>query len=172
MKPASGGRFQSGEWRWADGGSCDCGASRCGDGVFHRVDASGYRGGGGGRAYGEAGDAGAWGKSANICSRCGFRDGGGAGVQECFRNTGQSCNAPTRMLVPRSKMEEAAKAAKMAAEATKVGDPFVEGTGMGPLVSQSQFDKVQRLIHQGIEEGARLVTGGLGNPKASARGTS
>jgi aldehyde dehydrogenase (NAD+) len=67
-------------------------------------------------------------------------------------------------------MEEAAKAAKMAAEATKVGDPFVEGTGMGPLVSQSQFDKVQRLIHQGIEEGARLVTGGLGKPEGFSKG--
>jgi len=64
------------------------------------------------------------------------------------------------------------EAAKMAAEATKVGDPFVEGTGMGPLVSQSQFDKVQRLIHQGIEEGARLVTGGLGKPEGFSKGTS
>jgi aldehyde dehydrogenase (NAD+) len=111
------------------------------------------------------------GKSANILLEdADFETAVAQGVQECFRNTGQSCNAPTRMLVPRSKMEEAAKAAKMAAEATKVGDPFVEGTGMGPLVSQSQFDKVQRLIHQGIEEGARLVTGGLGKPEGFSKG--
>jgi aldehyde dehydrogenase (NAD+) len=92
------------------------------------------------------------------------------GVQECFRNTGQSCNAPTRMLVPRSKMAEAMLAAKMAAEDTKVGDPFTEGTGMGPLASKHQFDKVQRLINQGIEEGATLVTGGPGRPEGLSKG--
>jgi aldehyde dehydrogenase (NAD+) len=92
------------------------------------------------------------------------------GVQTCFRNSGQSCNAPTRMLVPRSKMAEAVKAAEMAAEATKVGDPFTEGTQIGPLSSKAQFDKVQRLIRKGIEEGATLVTGGLGRPDDLTKG--
>src|ERR1700681_2740019 len=68
------------------------------------------------------------------------------GVQECFRNTGQSCNAPTRMLIPRSKTVEAVAAAKQAAAATKVGDPLAEDTALGPLANKSQFDKVQRLI--------------------------
>jgi aldehyde dehydrogenase (NAD+) len=83
------------------------------------------------------------------------------GAQACFRNTGQSCNAPTRMLVSRSKMAQAIVAAKQAAEATKVGDPFAEGTGIGPLASKVQFEKVQRLIKQGIEEGAKLIAGGV-----------
>ena len=77
------------------------------------------------------------------------------GVQECFRNTGQSCNAPTRMLIPRSKMAEAVEAAKQAAESTKVGSPLAEDTGVGPLANRAQFDKVQRLIQEGIEEGAK-----------------
>jgi aldehyde dehydrogenase (NAD+) len=92
------------------------------------------------------------------------------GVQECFRNTGQSCNAPTRMLVPRRKMSEAAATAKQTAEATKVGDPLAEGTAIGPLSSKAQFEKVQRLIHTGIEEGAHLVAGGLGCPDGLGRG--
>ncbi len=92
------------------------------------------------------------------------------GVQACFRNTGQSCNAPTRMLVPKSRMAEAAAAAKQEAEATKVGDPGREDTSIGPLVSKAQFDKVQRLISKGIEEGATLVAGGLGNPEGVSRG--
>jgi len=92
------------------------------------------------------------------------------GVQACFRNTGQSCNAPTRMLVPRSKMAEAAKAAGKAADATIVGDPFSDGVHLGPLVSKAQFDKVQRLISEGIEEGATLVAGGLGRPDGLTKG--
>ena len=92
------------------------------------------------------------------------------GVQACFRNTGQSCNAPTRMLVSRSKMAQAIVAAKQAAEATKVGDPFAEGTGIGPLASKVQFEKVQRLIKQGIEEGAKLIAGGLGVPEGIHKG--
>jgi aldehyde dehydrogenase (NAD+) len=92
------------------------------------------------------------------------------GVQECFRNTGQSCNAPTRMLVPRRKMSEAAATAKQTAEATKVGDPLAEGTAIGPLSSKAQFEKVQRLIHTGIEEGAHLVAGGVGRPDGLGRG--
>jgi aldehyde dehydrogenase (NAD+) len=91
-------------------------------------------------------------------------------VQACFRNTGQSCNAPTRMLVPRSKMPEAVAAAKQEAESTKVGDPRKQDTTIGPLVSQAQFDKVQRLIQLGIEEGATLVTGGRGRPDGINKG--
>jgi aldehyde dehydrogenase (NAD+) len=92
------------------------------------------------------------------------------GVQACFRNTGQSCNAPTRMLVPRSKMAEAIAAAKKTAEATKVGEPLSEGTHIGPLASQAQFDKVQRLIHVGIAEGAKLVAGGPDRPEGMSKG--
>jgi aldehyde dehydrogenase (NAD+) len=111
------------------------------------------------------------GKSANIIlDDADFQKAVKMGVQECFRNTGQSCNAPTRMLVPRSKMAEAVVAAKQAAENTKVGDPVAEDTGIGPLASKSQFDKVQRLINKGIEEGATLVTGGPGRPDGFTRG--
>jgi aldehyde dehydrogenase (NAD+) len=92
------------------------------------------------------------------------------GAQACFRNTGQSCNAPTRMLVPRSKMAEAAAVAKHVAESCKIGDPFSKDTNMGPLSSKSQFEKVQRLIGQGMEEGAKLITGGLGRPDGISKG--
>ena len=92
------------------------------------------------------------------------------GVQACFRNTGQSCDAPTRMLVPRSKMAAASAAARQAADATQVGDPFAEGTAIGPLASKTQFEKVQHLIRSGIEEGASLVTGGLGRPDGLTKG--
>jgi aldehyde dehydrogenase (NAD+) len=111
------------------------------------------------------------GKSANIIlDDADFENAVKLGVQECFRNTGQSCNAPTRMLVPRSKMAESVSVAKQAADATQVGDPFAEGTGIGPLSSKSQFDKVQRLIDKGIEEGARLIAGGPGRPEGFTRG--
>jgi aldehyde dehydrogenase (NAD+) len=92
------------------------------------------------------------------------------GVQACFRNTGQSCDAPTRMLVPRSRMAAAAAAARRAAEVTKAGDPFTEGTVIGPLASRAQFEKVQRLIGMGIEEGATLAAGGLGRPDGLTKG--
>jgi len=92
------------------------------------------------------------------------------GVQTCFRNTGQSCNAPTRMLVPQSRMAEAALVAKQEADATKVGDPQSAETNLGPLVSKSQFDRVQRLIKIGVEEGATLVTGGSGRPDGISKG--
>jgi aldehyde dehydrogenase (NAD+) len=92
------------------------------------------------------------------------------GAQTCFRNTGQSCNAPTRMLVPKSKMAEAASAAKQAAESTKAGDPLAEDTAIGPLVSKAQFEKVQGLICKGIEEGATLVAGGGGRPDGVSKG--
>jgi aldehyde dehydrogenase (NAD+) len=92
------------------------------------------------------------------------------GVDACFRNTGQSCNAPTRMLVPRTKMVEASSAAKQQAETTVVGDPLQEQTVIGPLVSKAQFEKVQRLIERGIEEGATLLTGGPGRPSGISKG--
>jgi aldehyde dehydrogenase (NAD+) len=92
------------------------------------------------------------------------------GVRACFRNAGQSCNAPTRMLVPRRQMAEAASFAKQEGEATKVGDPASEETIVGPLVSRAQFEKVQGLIHQGIEEHATLVIGGLGRPDGLTMG--
>jgi aldehyde dehydrogenase (NAD+) len=92
------------------------------------------------------------------------------GVQACFRNTGQSCNAPTRMLVSRSNMAQAIVAAKRAADAITVGDPLAQGTAMGPLASKAQFEKVQRLIEQGIEEGATLIAGGLGHPDGMVEG--
>ena len=85
-------------------------------------------------------------------------------------NTGQSCNAPTRMLVPASRMEEAAAIAKATAEQIKVGDPTSEETQIGPLVSETQFNKVQALIQKGIDEGATLQTGGLGRPDGLNRG--
>ena len=111
------------------------------------------------------------GKSANIIlDDADFENAVSQGVYECFRNTGQSCNAPTRMLVPRSKMAEATLTARRAAEATKVGDPSTEGTSIGPLASRSQFDKVQRFISLGIEEGATLVSGGPGRPDGLTKG--
>ena len=79
-------------------------------------------------------------------------------------NSGQSCNAPTRMLVPNARMDEAAAIAKAAAENVKVGDPQAEGTVIGPVVSGVQFDKIQNLIQKGIDEGAKLEIGGTGRP--------
>lgn len=93
-----------------------------------------------------------------------------AGVAGCFGNTGQSCDAPTRMFVPRDKHDEALGYAKEAAEEVVVGDPRDTATTMGPLVSKLQFDKVQRLIQAGIDEGATLVTGGIGRPVGVNRG--
>ena len=81
-----------------------------------------------------------------------------------MNNTGQSCDAPTRMLVPRARHAEALEIARAAAESVVIGDPRDEATTMGPLVSALQFDKVQRLIEAGIAEGATLVTGGPGKP--------
>ncbi|WP_353215996.1 aldehyde dehydrogenase family protein [Sandarakinorhabdus sp.] len=86
------------------------------------------------------------------------------GVQSVMMNSGQSCNAPTRMLVPREKMAEAAAIAKQAAEATTVGDPN-GNSAMGPVVSETQWNKIQGLIETGIAEGATLVAGGPGRPE-------
>ncbi|MGR3502835.1 aldehyde dehydrogenase family protein [Pseudaestuariivita sp.] len=92
------------------------------------------------------------------------------GIIRCFNNTGQSCNAPTRMLVERSRYDQAVEEAKAAAEATKVNAASEEGRHIGPLVSEMQFGKVQDLIQKGIDEGARLVTGGVGRPEGLNRG--
>jgi aldehyde dehydrogenase (NAD+) len=111
------------------------------------------------------------GKSANIIlDDADLDEAVAGGVQTCFRNTGQSCNAPTRMFVPRSRMADAISAAKRTAEATRVGDPFAEGTAIGPLSSKAQFEKVQSYIRRGVEEGAELIAGGLGRPQGISKG--
>ncbi|WP_185982922.1 aldehyde dehydrogenase family protein [Aureimonas mangrovi] len=92
------------------------------------------------------------------------------GAAQCFSNSGQSCNAPTRMLVPAERHDEAAEIARAVADATVVGDPRGEGTKIGPVVSQAQYDKIQALIEKGMEEGARLVAGGPGRPQGLNRG--
>ena len=92
------------------------------------------------------------------------------GVKLCFRNSGQSCNSPTRMLVPKAHMAEAARIAKAVAAAIKVGDPAASDTEMGPVVSQTQWKKIQALIEAGIKDGADLVIGGPGRPDGLARG--
>ena len=92
------------------------------------------------------------------------------GVAGCFGNSGQSCNAPTRMFVPRDKHDEAASYAKTAAETFKVGAADAPGTMLGPVVSKVQYDKIQNLIESGIAEGATLVTGGPGLPADLNRG--
>jgi aldehyde dehydrogenase (NAD+) len=93
-----------------------------------------------------------------------------AGVNAIMSNTGQSCDAPTRMFVHRSQQAAALVVAKETAEAIVPGDPLADGVTMGPLISKVQFDKVQRLIQVGMDEGATLVTGGLGRPAGLNRG--
>ncbi|MEL6337449.1 MAG: aldehyde dehydrogenase family protein [Pseudomonadota bacterium] len=92
------------------------------------------------------------------------------GVRHCFNNSGQSCNAPTRMLVERSVYEQAVETAKAVAEQTEVGAAEVEGRQIGPVVSDLQWEKIQGLIQTGIDEGARLVAGGTGRPEGLNRG--
>ncbi|WP_413875068.1 aldehyde dehydrogenase family protein [Albidovulum sp.] len=92
------------------------------------------------------------------------------GVEGCFGNTGQSCDAPTRMFVPRAAHDKALGYAREVADAVVAGDPRDTATTMGPLVSKLQFDKVQRLIQAGIDEGATLVCGGTGRPAGLNRG--
>lgn len=92
------------------------------------------------------------------------------GVKTCFANSGQSCNAPSRMLVPRERQAEAFDAAKAAADAHIVGSPDQPGVDLGPVVSEAQFNKIQELIAKGIAEGATLVAGGPGRPIGLNRG--
>jgi aldehyde dehydrogenase (NAD+) len=91
------------------------------------------------------------------------------GVRSVMQNSGQSCNAPTRMLVPAKKMDEVIVIAKEAADATTVGDPN-GNANIGPVVNKTQWEKIQRLIKAGIDEGATLVTGGLGRPEGLDKG--
>ncbi len=111
------------------------------------------------------------GKSANIV----FADSGleaavTRGVLHCFGNTGQSCNAPTRMLVEASVYEEAVAVAAKVAQSVTLGDPMDKGPHLGPVVSKAQFDKIQGLIQVGIDEGARIVAGGVGRADGFDRG--
>ncbi|MDD9889061.1 MAG: aldehyde dehydrogenase family protein [Gammaproteobacteria bacterium] len=112
------------------------------------------------------------GKSANIIldDVPDFARAVAGGVAGCFGNSGQSCNAPTRMLVPKSRMAEAIEVARAAAAKSTVGDPQAETTRLGPVVSELQFNKIQGLIEKGIEEGAELVTGGPGRPEGLDKG--
>lgn len=111
------------------------------------------------------------GKSANIIlPDADLQEAVEKGVEGCFGNSGQSCDAPTRMLVPAARHDEALEIAKARAEKFKVGDPLAEDTELGPVVSQLQFDKIQRLIEAGIKEGATVVTGGPGRPEHLNRG--
>jgi aldehyde dehydrogenase (NAD+) len=111
------------------------------------------------------------GKSPNIIlDHANFEQAVYGGVRGCFYNTGQSCNAPTRMLVPASRHAEAVEIARRAAAAEMVGNPFAEGTTLGPVVSDVQWNKIQGLIQKGIDEGAQLVTGGTGRPEGLDRG--
>jgi aldehyde dehydrogenase (NAD+) len=93
-----------------------------------------------------------------------------SGVMSMYLNTGQSCNAPSRMLVPAGKLAEAEAIAAKVSESVVVGDPAAEGTTMGPVVSEVQFNKIQGLIQAGIDEGATLVTGGTGRPDGIDKG--
>lgn len=88
------------------------------------------------------------------------------GVRHMYNNTGQSCNAPSRMLVPRAKLAEAEKIAAAVSQSVVVGDTASTETTMGPVVSKVQWDKIQGLIQKGIDEGAKLVCGGTGLPDA------
>ena len=112
------------------------------------------------------------GKSANIILEDvgDFGKAVAGGVAGCFGNSGQSCNAPTRMLVPAARMAEAVEVAKVAAAKATVGDPQEETTRLGPVVSELQYGKIQSLIEKGVEEGAELIAGGTGRPEGLEKG--
>jgi len=111
------------------------------------------------------------GKSANIIlPGADLKSAVTGGVRTILTNSGQSCNAPTRMMVHIDQQAEAVGYAKAAAEAARVGDPTLDTTTMGPVVSEVQFNKIQALIQKGIEEGATLVTGGTGRPEGVNKG--
>ncbi|MGE0454519.1 MAG: aldehyde dehydrogenase family protein [Vicinamibacteria bacterium] len=93
-----------------------------------------------------------------------------AGVNDCFLNSGQACNAPTRMLVPAARQDEAIEIARRVAGEVRLGDPFEIGVTMGPLVSRAQLERVRAFIRAGIEEGALLVAGGPERPEGMDRG--
>ena len=111
------------------------------------------------------------GKSANIIlDDANLEEAVGRDAFGMCMNSGQSCNAGTRMLVPNSKMEEAKAIAKASMQAVTVGDPTSDGTTIGPVVSETQWNKIQGLIQAGIDEGAELVCGGLGRPDGLEKG--
>jgi aldehyde dehydrogenase (NAD+) len=111
------------------------------------------------------------GKSANILlPDADFERAVTSGVTRCFNNSGQSCVSPTRMLVPRARLEEATAIASRTAAAMRVGMPSDETTILGPVAHRAQFEKVQRLIETGVAEGARLACGGPGRPEGMTRG--
>jgi acyl-CoA reductase-like NAD-dependent aldehyde dehydrogenase len=92
------------------------------------------------------------------------------GVAAAFRNMGQSCSAPTRMIVPRALLLQAEQLAVAAVAAMVVGDPFVDTTTHGPLANRAQYERVQVMIAKGIDEGAKLLVGGLGRPAGFSQG--
>lgn len=110
------------------------------------------------------------GKGANIIFADADDKAVARGVRHCFNNSGQSCNAPTRMLVERSRYDQAIQTAIETANNTSVGNPLESGHHIGPVVSQVQYDKIQNLIQVGINEGAKLVAGGLGKPEGLDQG--
>ena len=111
------------------------------------------------------------GKSPNLVfADCDLQERVRGSVQECMLNTGQSCDAPTRLLVERSCYDEVLDIARQAAEDTPVGDPAEEGAHLGPLFDKIQYDRVQTMIEVGIDEGARLLAGGPGKPEGFEAG--
>ncbi|MEM8903696.1 MAG: aldehyde dehydrogenase family protein [Actinomycetota bacterium] len=111
------------------------------------------------------------GKSANvILDDADLQQAVGGGMMGCYLNSGQTCTALTRMLVPKDRMDEAKAIAAAAAEQIGVGAPEDEGAMLGPLVSEAQWNRVQGFIQQGIDEGAELVTGGTGKPEGREQG--
>ena len=111
------------------------------------------------------------GKSANIIlDDANIEKAVAAGVSHCFLNSGQSCNAPTRMLISEKNYDLAVSVAKEVAEKTTVGDPKDENTRIGPISNKTQYEKILRLIQIGIDEGALLVTGGVERPENLDKG--
>jgi aldehyde dehydrogenase (NAD+) len=110
------------------------------------------------------------GKGANIIFKDADPDAIERGALRCFRNSGQSCNAPTRMLVEKSMYNEAVERLKKYTENFEVGDPEKEGEHIGPVISETQYNKIQTLIKKGIDEGAKLVAGGAGKPDGFEKG--
>jgi len=111
------------------------------------------------------------GKSPNILlNDVGLEAAVSRGVRQLFVNSGQSCDAPSRMLVPRAMIDEVSAIAARVAQAVVVGNPKADGTTMGPVVSETQFNRIQSLVQRGIDEGATLVFGGIGRPDGLKRG--
>ena len=110
------------------------------------------------------------GKGANIIFKDADPEAIERGALRCFRNSGQSCNAPTRMLVEKSMYDEAIQRLKKYTENFEVGDPKKEGEHIGPVISETQYNKIQTLIKKGIDEGAKLIAGGPGKPEGLKKG--